>query len=247
MFFARLLHVQVLGYGYAALGLTVWIIYTADHLRDAMRIKGNASSERHLFHQRHFNALLLITSLVAVIDFIFIFFIRKPVFVGGIILTLFVALYLIFQSRLNSLKEGFVALLYTLGVLLPSIVITKQEITVLHILLMIQFFLLALLNLLIFSIYDCQTDSLDNLRSFATKFGKRFTEWCVFIIGIAWVVIAVIILFNGQFKIYEFILVSSFIVLIAIFFFPATFNKHNLYRVIGDAVFWLPALIAIYD
>ena len=246
MFFGRFFHVHILAYGYVALGLTVWIIYTADHLRDAMRIEGEASSERHLFHQRYFKALLLLTSFVTVVDCILIFFIRKPVFVGGIMLTLFVVLYLIFQSRLYFLKEVFVALLYTLGVLLPSIVITGDAITFSHVLVMIQFFLLALLNLLIFSIYDCPTDKRDNLRSFATKFGKRFTEWTVIVIGVVWISVFAFQIFNERFPTYEYVLGFSFLVLAAVFFFRDIFSQHNLYRVIGDAVFWLPASILIY-
>src|SRR4051812_45818950 len=112
MFFGRLLHVAILPYGFAALGLTVWIIYTADHLRDAKAIRHKATSERHRFHQDHFNVLAMMTAVGAIIDIVVIFFIRKPVFLGGIVLTIFVGVYLLFQSRVYFLKEIFVAVLY---------------------------------------------------------------------------------------------------------------------------------------
>ena len=39
VFFAQIFNVQIKPYGLLALGLTVWIIYTVDHLRDAKKIK----------------------------------------------------------------------------------------------------------------------------------------------------------------------------------------------------------------
>ena len=46
LFFARLLQVSLLPYGIISLALTVWIIYTADHLLDAKRVEGVATTRR---------------------------------------------------------------------------------------------------------------------------------------------------------------------------------------------------------
>jgi len=57
-FFARLLDVAILPQGLISLGLTVWIIYTADHLLDAKKFKNKMRlTERHRFHQRHFKVI----------------------------------------------------------------------------------------------------------------------------------------------------------------------------------------------
>jgi hypothetical protein len=248
MFFGRLLHVIIRPYGFAALGLTVWIIYTADHLRDARMIKTTASSERHAFHQRNFKTLLIAIIVAALIDAILIIFIRKPVFIGGIALTVFVALYLAFQSYLHFLKEVFVALLYTLGVLLPSVALT-EAIRLPEILLMIQFFLLALLNLFIFSIYDYESDKKDKLESFATRCGKNIVKTSVAALGLIWILICGYVLVFADTDLFKFelVLVLPFIVLSLIFFGVRIFTRYNLYRVLGDGVFWLPALILLYD
>src|SRR5690606_1037114 len=42
------------------LGLTVWIIYSADHLLDARRIEREAVTHRHSFYQRHFQVMVTI-------------------------------------------------------------------------------------------------------------------------------------------------------------------------------------------
>jgi len=45
LFFARIFKVQILPWGVLALGLTVWTIYTTDHLVDAKRVNIPLSSE----------------------------------------------------------------------------------------------------------------------------------------------------------------------------------------------------------
>ncbi|NJL13528.1 MAG: hypothetical protein HC913_11335 [Microscillaceae bacterium] len=42
----------------AALGLTVWLIYTLDHLLDAYQIPPPAHTLRHRFHQQYFGLLV---------------------------------------------------------------------------------------------------------------------------------------------------------------------------------------------
>lgn len=87
-FFAKLLAVRILPYGLVALGLTVWIIYTADHLRDAKLIVHKASSHRHRFHQQNFKVLLIILCVAFVVDAFVILYTRKPVLEWGLILLL---------------------------------------------------------------------------------------------------------------------------------------------------------------
>jgi hypothetical protein len=247
LFFGKLLEVKILPYGISALGLTVWIIYTADHLRDAKKISGTASSERHRFHQRNFRTLVVCLIIASLADGFLIFFIRKPVFIGGIVLTGFVAFYLVMQSRLFFMKETFVALLYTLGVLLPSWAVTSVKPDAAGYALMIEFFLVAELNLMIFSLFDYEKDLQDGLSSFATRFGTRLT---IHRISIEFVLLFGIIVwqfFNGTLSQYNFILLLSSTLLLVIFCFRNFFGKHGLYRFLGDAVFYLPGLIMLYE
>jgi len=82
IFFARVFNVIILPYGLVSLGLTVWVIYTADHLLDASKLRTAASTSRHRFHQKHFGALLVAALLAAVVDGLQLFYIRRSVFVG---------------------------------------------------------------------------------------------------------------------------------------------------------------------
>jgi hypothetical protein len=73
LYFSKIFEVEVRPYGLAALALTVWVIYTADHLRDARNILKRASSERHAFHQSHFGILLVLLICAVVADGVIIF------------------------------------------------------------------------------------------------------------------------------------------------------------------------------
>jgi hypothetical protein len=246
LFFGKLFDVKILPYGISALGLTVWIIYTADHLRDAKKIPNDASSERHRFHQKNFKLLVIFLVMASLIDGFLIFFIRKPVFIGGIVLTAFVALYLILQSRLFFMKETFVALLYTLGVLLPSWAVASSKLGFPEYALMIEFFLIAELNLMIFSFFDYDQDLQDGLSSFATRFGKSLTTRRIVIEFILlFGIISYQCLWVGLLP-YNIILLLSSSLLLIIFSCQRFFGKHALYRFVGDAVFYLPGLILIY-
>ena len=183
-FFAKIFDVQIKPYGLVALGLTVWIIYTVDHLRDAKNIKHNASTQRHRFHQKYFHPLIIVfVASPSALDTFTIFFIRRQVFEWGLILFVMVMLYLIVQQYLRFLKEFFIASLYTCGVLLISITITTIDVNTMHVLLIIQFGLIAWTNLVLFSWFDHVFDSGIN-KIHSSQYGK--TRYRFFSLWIIW-------------------------------------------------------------
>jgi hypothetical protein len=78
------------------------------------------------------------------------------VIIGGLSLAVIIGLYL-FLQRYLPLKEFFVAGLYTFGVLLPSWRLKVDLISGDHVLLIGQFFSVALVNLLLFSWFELKT------------------------------------------------------------------------------------------
>src|SRR5690606_1730538 len=67
-FFAHLFGAHVAPIVYVALALTVWVVYTLDHLRDARSIPGVAATDRHRFHQQYFKVLMGLVLLITAID-----------------------------------------------------------------------------------------------------------------------------------------------------------------------------------
>ena len=242
LFFGRILQVHILPYGLSTLALTVWIIYTIDHLRDAKSIGANASSDRHRFHQKNFKWLLVILVMAIVADGLLILFIRRQVFIYGVVLGAVVGCYLVVQRALYFLKEVFVAMLYTMGVLLPSIAVTSIQLTAFHKMLVSLFFLIALLNLLIFSWFDKDRDATDKLRSLVTLVGRKSTAVLIGILLFLTFVSCVyfVIAFDQMLLASVFCLMTG--VLLLLFLFPETFRSNDYYRFIGDGIFYLPLI-----
>lgn len=246
LFFARLLHVQVLPYGLIALGLTVWIIYTVDHLRDARTISHDASSFRHWFHQKHFKTLTRFVVVAIAIDSVVILFIRKQVFEWGMMLAAIVVIYLVVQRYLRIVKELFVAILYTAGVLLPSLSVTSIELDQLPYILILQFALVAWVNLLIFSWFDYELDLIDNQISFATLSGKNFTSAFIWLLSFFQLMIALWNLFTNYHRNATVIFCLMHVALLGVFIVFKSRTRSDSFRLLGDAIFFIPGIYLLW-
>lgn len=245
-FFARIFGVTILPQGFISLGLTVWIIYTADHLLDAKKLKQEASTERHRFHQQHAKLLLAIMILAIVIDVTQIYFIRSIVFLAGLGLAFLVMIYFLVQQRLGFLKELFGTLLYTGGVLLIPLSV-KNQLNALSILLILQFGITAWINLLLFSWIDKPRDEKDKHKSFATTFGQNVTRKILVFLFVANAILTIVQLTKFSFNsmaIMIFILMNAFLLLI--FLRKNYFERGDRYRLLGDAVFLLPLIYILF-
>jgi hypothetical protein len=240
LFFARLLDAPVEPKELTALALTVWIIYTLDHLRDAMTIPKIASTDRHRFHQKHFRIITAVMVVVAVIDIIIVWFVADNIFRAGFVLGFAVLAYLIFQRYLKFLKECFVACLYTTGILLPSLASPAIELAPLHYVIVTKFLLTALINLLLFSLFDYEEDRHHQQHSFVTWFGPRSTRYGIIFLGTLNIVSG-LWLWNIDTRVAAvFIAMNS--LLLTVLFLRKRLHVNNYYRILGDAVFFIPAL-----
>jgi hypothetical protein len=246
LFFSELLNVRILPYGLVALALTVWIIYTADHLRDARSIEHEASSHRHRFHQRHFKKLLVLVCIAAFVDSVIILFMRTPVFQWGLILAVIVGLYLLIQQYLRVLKELFVAVLYTCGVLLPSLAVTSVKPDMVHQILIFQFVLIAWINLLIFSWFDYEQDIADHQISFATLSGRSLTSAFIWGLSSVQVLIAIIFWQDELYRIPAALFLLMNAVLLVVFKRFSRPKWKDGFRLLGDAVFFIPGFYLLW-
>jgi 4-hydroxybenzoate polyprenyltransferase len=245
-FFAHQFDVVILPQGLISLGLTVWIIYTADHLLDAKRLRQDASTERHRFHQRHAGILLVMMIIAIAADGIQIYFIRTIVFIAGLWLAFLVGIYFLIQQRTGFLKELLGALLYTGGVLLIPLSI-KKELPSLLILPVLQFGITAWINLLLFSWIDQRRDEKDEHQSFATSLGQKATKKVLvflFLVSLS-LAIAQGCLFRSTVNASIIITLMNAILLL-IFLKRDFFEKEDRYRLLGDAVFLLPLVYLLF-
>jgi len=241
MFFARIFSVSVLPPGLISLGLTVWIIYTADHLLDARKLVHTASSERHRFHQKYFKLLLAALVIGMFIDAAQLFFIRRIVFIEGLALAGIIFIYFLIQRSLKFMKEITGAILYSGGVLLIPWSVKTSEATNVQLILIVQFVLTALINLLLFSWFDKKQDEMDRHSSFATVMGDQVTRISLLVLFFAQACLSCELLLFAQEKA-ALVLALMNTMLLLIFVRKTYFQLNDRYRLLGDAVFLLPMI-----
>ncbi len=238
LFFAKVFKVSVSINTLAALAISVWAIYTVDHLIDARSVSGIASTDRHRFHQKNFILLLCIVPAVIFMGAYLMRFVPYEVSSIGFVLGLVVIAYLISQQHLKFLKEILVAILYTGGVVLPSMVAPDLNVQPLHYVIIVQFFFTALLNLLLFSFFDYHHDLQHKQSSFAILWGRDTTLKSIVTLGSLNVLISFWFLTHIQSVAIMFLLMNG--ILLTIILFEKDFRQNNYYRIAGDAIFILP-------
>ena len=243
LFFARLLEVTPGSLAFLCLALTVWIIYTVDHLRDARDISSPASTDRHRFHQIHFNVILIILITTIVANSIILFFLPPDIIRSGVALGFVVLLYLVFQRYLKFLKEVFVACLYTAGVALPSLSLFPGLLLPEHYVIIAKFAITALMNLLLFSLFDLEVDRDQEQHSFVTWFGPVATHYAILFLGLL-NIISGFSLWNFDMPV-AWIFITMNVLLIAVLFLKRQLVRDNYYRMVGDAVFLIPVFYVL--
>lgn len=244
--FALLFGAHVKSYAFISLGLTVWIIYTVDHLLDVARVKVPASTERHRFHQRHFTTLLIVLAIVILADVVSAFFVRKVIFQWGLALAAAMIIYFLIQRHLIYVKEVVVALLFSCGVLLPSLSLTESFPNEEILLVMGSFVLTALINLILFSWFDQASDYNDNRASFATQVGERKTKRVIvllFILNSMLMILSVILIRESLMHVALILFMN--IILFFLFNQKKYFEVNDRYRIVGDSIFFIPLLYII--
>lgn len=243
--FAEVFDVHVRPQGYASLALSVWIIYTVDHLLDARQVKEKASTARHRFHQQYFNLMVLLTLVAVVFDLVLVGFIRKPILEAGLIAAVIVFIYLLIQKRLKSFKELAVALLYTGGVLLPALSLNRNSINAGQVFMITAFLVTALINLMLFSWFELEQDLHDHHTSFVVLFGPERTRKVLIVLALVQVLLLIISFLLTDNKPAVIMLTCMNLVLAMLFWQPEGFRGNDQYRLYGDAIFLFPALLLL--
>lgn len=241
VWFAVFFGVKPGGIAFIVLGLTVWIIYTLDHLVDARTIKTPANAKRYQFHQQHFSIIGVVWMLAIVCDGVLVFFMSEEILYDGLWLSALVIIYFLFHRYVGFLKEFTIAVLYTVGVLLPTLSLKGAPPVASEWVVISSFLLTALTNILLFSWVDHDADISDGQHSFAIAFGRRHTQQFVSMLFIAQAILQLIIIYwVGAAPVI--LLLSMNSVLLFIFFCAERLKKNDSFRLVGDAIFFFPAV-----
>ncbi len=254
MFIASYLQVCIPVLHLAALALSVWLIYTADHLADAYQVKHTANSNRHLYHQQHFCTLSIIFLGLLSGGMVLLFYLPARLISWGLLLVALVGIYFLSIRLLprskNYYKEGMSALLYAVGVFLSPMSLYPFAWSMDIVLVFLQFVLLALANLMIFALYEKNLDEKDGHLSFVLLAGTKKAGWVVYgcLVIIILIVIIVVTVWHAQqpLLLTQGIFLLMAITLLLIMLFPVFFQQKERYRIIGDAVFLFPVLALLF-
>lgn len=243
-FFSLVFDVPADGFSLLVLGLSVWIIYAVDHLLDAKRINAKTVTFRHQFFKRNFETLKRIVVFVIFITAGFTFYyLNKSTIIYGFGIGGIAFLYLIFQRQLAFGKELVGSILYTLGVLVPVVGQSDIVFTSDRFLIVIQFFLVVLLNLVLFSHFDERSDKVQQQQSIATQFSTTAINrifWALFFFTITIGVLNVYLFPTGIIAVGIILMMATILGFIQ--YKRNLFAIHDRFRYVGDAIFFLPLI-----
>lgn len=234
------------------LAMSVWVVYTADHLIDGFNQKQAALIFRHRLHYRFryfFISAIIIVSLLALV--LVIVFLDIRVLLWGIAIGFGALVYLGFiilgrKKGFYFQKEFFISLFYVGGIWLAPLVWYGKALPFTVILTMAIFVILVWSEGLLTALYERESDKGDQMQSFCTFYGRQTTRRLVLILLILSMLSALGLLLLTSSMRYEYmVLVTMTAFLLAIHLFPSFFQKNERYRTLGELTFWLPFLLLL--
>lgn len=231
------------------LSISIWLIYTFDHLVDAQKIKGDILTYRHQYHKKNKGPLILLSILLFVVGVLSACRLPLSVLRMGLLTVLFVGIYFIVLHKTSFWsKEIFIACLYTLGIFIAPVSFCTDDLNTVQLMLMPEVFLLVLSNLLMFSWFDFAKDKKSGFPSIVTKLGQAKAEKIIKVLlttGMLYCVAMLLIYFDKPTALMQSVLLCMYGFLAFIFKYDHLFRPNDSYRVIGDGIFFIPVLILL--
>lgn len=219
----------------------IWSIYLIDHFID---IKDRLIvSPRRLFHREHKKlivGLIVINIIFGAVSFIFL---PREVKMWGLALAAGCLFYFPGMKLIGGfkVKELVVAIFYTLGIFL---VLFINGSLVLNVYMASQVFLLAFINLLVFSVFEFEADLAEAFDSLPTAMGQLKTIQLIYFL--AGILLLSIFIYTWYVKVplaFEAFIFIAWLALVVLLFKRHYFSQEDRYRMVGDAIFFIPLVL----
>lgn len=251
LFFAKLFQAKLPVVLVVTLAMAVWSVYTIDHLWDAQRSRMPSLTLRHHLHFKYRPILTVLLFVALVTGGILFWYLPDSTRKVGLILAVSILIYFLTTTFWGSKpiyhKELSIAAAYSFGVILGPYTLRQIQMTTPHMLVCIQFVMLAFSNLLIFSYFDTELDQRQHFGSLSRAIGKRNTRLVAMVMLLLVLVTSIIGIINWYedtlIRQGEGVLALMTIPLAIILVWDAYFGHHDRYRLLGDVTFFVPALI----
>jgi len=233
--------------------LTVWLIYTLDHLMDARSLMEKSARPAYRWHYVNRKILWPILLLAGLVNAsLSLLFLSPKILIFGCIMGGLVIFYtLIHQKMMGSglaylFKEGWISTIYTAGIWGVPLLSSEKAPGIPVVLTIIIYLLLVLINVLVYSFYDYHTDNLESQQTLATVAGRENTAHLLrlLILSVLMLVMAAFLTLDDQAmgKVYTILLIMA-VIMGCIISFPRFFSKNDRYGIVADGVFFLPLLL----
>lgn len=238
-FYALYLSIDV----YLCLAAAVWCIYLIDHLIDSQK-RESFNSKRHQFYRDKFSLLLFLAIFLSVIGAILVFRLPSDLIVNGIWLTAMSACYLLLVLIFPSfwIKELLIAIGYSVGLFVTPFSLI-QEIHFLDIIFFLSLLSVAFSNLLIFSIYDHVSDTKDDFPSIVRKIGVSWSYKMMYLVLSISFILSLVMIYLARSP--GVMMLSMNFILVIIMMAPHFFMKYDRFRIVGDAIFYIPLIFLL--
>ena len=231
------------------LALTVWLLYTGDHMLDAWRHRKKVEREMHYFMLKHRKMVIYVLGVVAVVNTMLIVnLLDKALFKYALVLAalvlLFYAMRHIFRRNRFQFIPGelFVLLLYLAGTWLGPAASVEGGFETSHGMIALIFGGVLLMNLGVISLFDLQLDSRMGIASLTHILGKKRTKNLLIGtgVGIYLVLVLQFLVFDAD-RYFQFalILCGMASIMLLVVYLPSRFRKNDLYRWTADAALYM--------
>ena len=231
------------------LALTVWLLYTGDHMLDAWRHRKKVEREMHYFMLKQRRLVIYSLGVVAVVNSMLIInlldkeLFTHALFLAGLVLLFYAMRHIFRKNRFLFIPgEIFVLLLYLAGTWLGPVAGLEGTLETSHGLIALIFGGVLFMNLGVISLYDLQLDSRMGIASLANILGKKRTKNLLIATGMGIYMLSVLqfLVFEGD-RYTQFALIACGMATIQLLvvYMPSHFRKNDLFRWTADAALFM--------
>jgi len=252
---SRIFHCNISAFYYLAILTGSWALYTFDHLLDAKKTLGQDINSTYNFHAHHFSLLTWLSAISALIAIIVsMFLLYTKLFFLLLIIGIWTSVYMFTNKFLNArfkrifLKEFMITTGYAAAVIGPSLILT-EKLTLANGLFAGSFWIITIMNVILFSVYDQKTDTTydwHGLSRFVTSKqmkGIFYGLATLNILILSWL----ILIAPRETKVYDAVFFPMTGLLLWIFIDKKRFKHNGRYASLADAVYLLPLVFIFFN
>jgi hypothetical protein len=231
------------------LALTVWLLYTGDHMLDAWKHRKKIERDLHHFMMKNRKTLVWSMILVTAVDILLVFnllnqeFMKYALVLAGLVLIFYAMRHVFRRNRILKIPgELFVLLIYLAGTWLGPVVASRMPLEPGHALVTLIFAGVLLMNLGVISLYDMKLDKRMGLVSMANLLGIKGTRSMLLGTAVAIYLISLLqfLVFEmNRFSQYALIVSGMVTILLLVLYYPSRFRKRDYFRLAADAVLFM--------